>query len=201
MLNTMSSPLQPRQPFSRRDHTRLSDQDRDTAVDLLSHAVRTGQLNLADFDTRCTRVWSSTVRGDLAELFDDLDVTSQSREPVYTESEIEAARRSGARPRAGVFWGGTLLACGGAVLLPQDTAFLLPLFVAAGLFLLLYVAHVGPEAWHVPSPKRIDRERQRQLKQRNRMGALERREERAAAAHQWGSIVNRSAQKIVRRER
>lgn len=201
MLSTMSSPPQPRQPFSPRDHTRLSDHDRDTAIDLLSQAVRTGQLTLTDFDTRCTQVWGATVRGELAEVFEDLDVAAQSREHVYTESEIEAARRSGTRPRAGVFWGGTLLACGGSVFISSAAAPLLPLFVAAGLFILLYVARVGPASWYAPSPRSIDRERQRQLKQAYRLRALERREERAAAAHEWGSIVNQSAQNMVRRRR
>lgn len=55
-----------------RSKLRLSDAEREEALDALSQHVQTGRLDLREFDTRSAKVTAATTRRDLAPLFDDL---------------------------------------------------------------------------------------------------------------------------------
>jgi hypothetical protein len=51
---------------------RLSDDERQEALDALGEHVRTGRLDIDEFGTRSAKVSAAKTRRDLAPLFDDL---------------------------------------------------------------------------------------------------------------------------------
>ena len=58
------------------DSLRLSDADREAAVELLGEHYSTGRLTKEEFDERSDAVWSAKTQGDLAPVFVDLPVRS-----------------------------------------------------------------------------------------------------------------------------
>jgi len=58
------------------DELRISDADRETAVDLLSEQYALGRLDRDELDERSDAVWSAKTQGDLAPIFVDLPVRS-----------------------------------------------------------------------------------------------------------------------------
>ena len=58
------------------DSLRLSDADREKAVELLSEHYSLGRLTKDEFDERSDAVWSARTEGDLAPVFVDLPVRS-----------------------------------------------------------------------------------------------------------------------------
>jgi hypothetical protein len=78
------------------DSLRISDADREAAVDVLAEHYATGRLDKDEFDERSDAVWSAKTRGDLAPVFADLPLRSPAR------AGRAPARRAGARrPRLG----------------------------------------------------------------------------------------------------
>jgi uncharacterized membrane protein len=67
------------------DSLRISDTDRDAAVELLSEQYALGRLSRDEFDERSDAVWSAKTQGDLAPLFADLPVRATGR-PVRPAS-------------------------------------------------------------------------------------------------------------------
>ena len=63
------------------DTLRISDADRESAVDLLSEQYALGRLSRDEFDERSDAVWSAKTRGDLAPIFVDLPVGSPVGSP------------------------------------------------------------------------------------------------------------------------
>jgi len=67
---------------------RLSDAEREEAIEALSEHVRTGRLDLDEYGTRSARVTTAKTRRDLAPLFSDLPaprpavLTGPARRPV-----------------------------------------------------------------------------------------------------------------------
>jgi Domain of unknown function (DUF1707) len=74
------------------DTLRISDADRESAVDLLSEQYALGRLSKDEFDERSDAVWSAKTQGDLAPIFVDLPVGS----PVGSPRRGSVAQR---RPR------------------------------------------------------------------------------------------------------
>ena len=58
------------------DSLRISDADREAAVDLLGEQYSVGRLTKDEFDERSDAVWSARTEGDLAPVFVDLPVRS-----------------------------------------------------------------------------------------------------------------------------
>jgi len=56
------------------DSLRLSDADRESAVNVLSDQYALGRLTRDEFDERSDAVWSAKTQGDLAPIFADLPV-------------------------------------------------------------------------------------------------------------------------------
>src|SRR4051812_43366397 len=54
------------------DSLRLSDADRESAVDLLGEQYALGRLTRDEFDERSDAAWSAKTQGDLAPVFADL---------------------------------------------------------------------------------------------------------------------------------
>jgi uncharacterized membrane protein len=67
------------------DSLRISDADREAAVDLLGEQYSLGRLTKEEFDERSDAVWSAKTQGDLAPVFADLPVPAAAppgRSPV-----------------------------------------------------------------------------------------------------------------------
>ncbi len=64
------------------DSLRISDADRESAVDLLSEQYALGRLTREEFDERSDAVWSAKTQGDLAPIFVDLPVRSPGLPPA-----------------------------------------------------------------------------------------------------------------------
>jgi hypothetical protein len=64
------------------DSLRLSDADREAAVDLLGEQYAVGRLTKDEFDERSDAVWSAKTRGDLAPVFVDLPVRATAPRPT-----------------------------------------------------------------------------------------------------------------------
>jgi len=56
------------------DSLRISDADRESAVELLGEQYALGRLTRDEFDERSDAVWSAKTEGDLAPIFADLPV-------------------------------------------------------------------------------------------------------------------------------
>jgi uncharacterized membrane protein len=61
------------------DQLRISDADREAAVNLLSEQYAVGRLSREEFDERSDAVWSAKTQGDLAPIFADLPVGTSAR--------------------------------------------------------------------------------------------------------------------------
>ena len=61
------------------DSLRLSDADRESAVNVLADQYALGRLTRDEFDERSDAVWSARTQGDLAPIFADLPVGSTAR--------------------------------------------------------------------------------------------------------------------------
>ena len=77
------------------DTLRLSDADREAAMDLLSEQYSVGRLTKDEFDERSDAVWSARTEGDLAPVFVDLPVRSPVPNARPSAQEVV---RSGGRP-------------------------------------------------------------------------------------------------------
>lgn len=86
---------------------RLSDAEREEAIEALSEHVRTGRLDLDEYGTRSAKVTAAKTRTDLARLFEDLPEPHPSAlkaRPVASAPPAPPARRFrvGAVPIAAV---------------------------------------------------------------------------------------------------
>ena len=74
------------------DTLRLSDADREAAVQRLGEQYAVGRLTKDEFDERSDAVWSAKTGGDLAPIFDDLP-----RAGTTTPARSSAGQRGRAR--------------------------------------------------------------------------------------------------------
>ena len=74
------------------DSLRLSDADREKAVELLSEHYSLGRLTKDEFDERSDAVWSAKAQGDLAPVFADLPAGSPPT-PARTGGGPPSGRR------------------------------------------------------------------------------------------------------------
>jgi uncharacterized membrane protein len=119
---------------------RLSDAERQTAVDQLGEQFAVGRLTREEFDERSDAVWSAKTHGDLFPVFADL--------PAQAPRAASGPRRGGPGSARGVGRG-----------LPGVRRLLVPLFVV--LLVLTVITHlplvliavgawffVGHRRWH-----------------------------------------------------
>lgn len=172
-------------PFS----MRLSDAERTDAVNDLAQALGEGRLTMDEFEERTDAVMQATTRRELAEVFMDIPTKASSELKIYSQGEVARAYQSTRKPRLATAMVGSLGLLFGAIAsfgaLSGVTAALTGtglLFLIPALWIMLYVAKVGPESWHRPSPRQIERQRMRELKA---AGAEERAQMRALEQAQW----------------
>ena len=172
-------------PFS----MRLSDAERTDAVNDLAQALGEGRLTMDEFEERTDAVMQATTRRELAEVFMDIPTKASTELKIYSHGEMERAYQSTKKPRLATAMVGTLGLSFGAFaafnVLPGLAAALTGtglIFLIPALWIILYVAKVGPESWHRPSPRQIERQRMRELKAAT---AEERAQTRALEQAQW----------------
>ena len=168
---------------------RLSDAERTDAVNDLAQALGEGRLTMDEFEDRTDAVMQATTRRELADVFMDIPTKAISELKIYSQGEVARAYKSTRKPRLATALVGSLGLLFGAIAsfgaLSGDTAALTGtglLFLIPALWIMLYVAKVGPESWHRPSPRQIERQRMRELKA---AGAEERAQMRALEQAQW----------------
>lgn len=172
-------------PFS----MRLSDAERTNAVNDLAQALGEGPLSMDEFEQRTDAIMEATTRRELAAVFMDIPTKASTELKIYSQGEMERAYQATKKPRLATAMVGTLGLLFGSIAsfgaLSGVTAALTGtglLFLIPALWIMLYVAKVGPESWHRPSPRQIERQRMRELKA---AGAEERAQMRALEQAQW----------------
>lgn len=179
---------------------RLSDAERTDAVNDLAQALGEGRLTMDEFEERTDAVMQATTRRELADVFMDIPTKASSELKIYSQGEVARAYQSTRKPRLatalvgslGLFFGSiaSFAALSGVTAALTGTGLL---FLIPALWIMLYVAKVGPESWHRPSPRQIERQRMRELKA---AGAEERAQMRALEQAQWAER-RRQASKIT----
>ena len=172
-------------PFS----MRLSDAERTDAVNDLAQALGEGRLTMDEFEERTDAVMQATTRRELAEVFMDIPTKASTELKIYSRGEMERAYQSTKKPRLAAAMVGTLGLSFGAFVAFNALSGLAAaltgtglIFLIPALWIMLYVAKVGPESWHRPSPRQIERQRMRELKAAT---AEERAQTRALEQAQW----------------
>ncbi|MCQ9676344.1 DUF1707 SHOCT-like domain-containing protein [Corynebacterium guaraldiae] len=172
-------------PFS----MRLSDAERTDAVNDLAQALGEGRLSLDEFEERTDAVMQASTRRELADIFMDIPTKASTELKIYSQGEMERAYQATKKPRLATAMVGSLGLIFGSIVsfnaLTGLTAAMTGtglLFLIPALWIMLYVAKVGPESWHRPSPRQVERQRMRELKA---AGALERAQMKALEQAKW----------------
>ena len=123
------------------DSLRISDADREAAVDLLGEQYAVGRLTRDEFDERSDAVWSAKTQGDLAPVFADLPSRARAATP---------ARSTGSQRGAAAWL--VAVACAGALALVVVTVLTHVPFVLFGLLFWFCFArpHWHGAAWRAP---------------------------------------------------
>lgn len=135
-------------------------------MDDLGTHFAAGRLTMDEYEQRISLVAEATMKSDIFPIFDDLpsslSVSSTSGiEPSYTVGEINSLRSRGRNMRLGILGLSSVLALGAGIVTEQA---IIPFIVVPTIFILLYIMKVGPSSWYTPSPARLERERQRELR-------------------------------------
>lgn len=163
-------------------NVRLSDQERNAAMNALAASLGNGRLTMDEFDRRCSAIAHAEYHKQLAPVFADLpEQPDMGNDVTFTASEIHAAYQQGKKTRAGIFGLSTIAALTIGMLIGEE-AILIAFAVIAALAILLYVMKVGPQSWYTPSPHKLARQRAKQEQVRAR---LERR-------NQWNELTNQA---------
>ncbi|OFT58133.1 hypothetical protein HMPREF3149_11240 [Corynebacterium sp. HMSC05E07] len=168
---------------------RLSDAERTDAVNDLAQALGEGRLSLDEFEERTDAVMQASTRRELADIFMDIPTKASTELKIYSQGEMERAYQATKKPRLATAMVGSLGLIFGSIVsfnaLTGLTAAMTGtglLFLIPALWIMLYVAKVGPESWYRPSPRQVERQRMRELKA---AGALERAQMRALEQAKW----------------
>ncbi|MDY3127543.1 MAG: DUF1707 domain-containing protein [Corynebacterium sp.] len=172
LIGRISAALVPAPPAPVADTLRLSDVERNDAMNQLARAVGEGRLTIEEFEERSDDIMAARFRRDLVPVFQDIPALPLGEVKEYSREEIERLRQRGRKPRLATALLTTLFAGVAA-----------PFFVAAGfsanaeilgvgaglltmlliptVWIALYVLKLGPAEWHMPSVKQLERERRR----------------------------------------
>lgn len=173
---------------------RVSDTERSAALAALGQFYAEGRLSLEETDDRCEAVADAKTRGDLNAIFYDLPnqqiaVVDRS-EQTYTATEVAELHRKGARPRAGILGLTTVLAITGTAAFASTTTFATVLLALIPIvFIMLYVMKIGPESWHAPTPRQLQRKRMIELREKEKLRDMELKAQRKERTH---ALTNRA---------
>ncbi|MDK8845675.1 DUF1707 domain-containing protein [Corynebacterium sp. MSK297] len=210
-------------PFNQSDASmRLSDADRDQAMNALGHALAEGRLQIDEFDDRCAAVAQAQYQRDLDQVFVDIPFTQQATggavEKYYSESQVQRAREAAKKPRLGT---SILTSLAGMIAFPGFVALafeagstgtavlfgglaMLSAFVVPAIWIALYVMQIGPDSWHRPSPAQLERQRRKEIRAAEASRRAEHKEltrqqwaeRRAQAAELSGDAMNMAREQL-----
>ena len=180
---------------------RLSDAERTAAMNQLAQAVGEGRLTIAEFEERSDDVMQAQTRGELVPVFAGIPAMGSQELKVYSQGDIDRARAASRKPRlaTALVGSGVLTFSSIAFFMTADAGLgLLPalggvasIFLIPMLWIMLYVAKVGPDSWHTPSPRAIERQRQKEIQA---MTALQRAERKEIEAAMWADRRRQAAE-------
>ena len=161
---------------------RLSDSDRNDAMNQLARAVGEGRLSVEEFEERSDNVMSATYGRDLVPVLKDIPSVRNTEIKEFSRADIERLRKDGQKTRlgvalitslAGIAAGPFLIVASGASVAGIGLG-LLALLAVPTIWILLYVMKIGPESWNTPSLRQLERERKRELgsKRQEQLGQL-----------------------------
>ncbi|HJG42873.1 MAG TPA: DUF1707 domain-containing protein [Corynebacterium phoceense] len=168
---------------------RLSDAERTDAMNQLARAVGEGRITMDEFEERSDDIMRAATRRDLVPLFSDIPARGTQELKVYSQGDLERARAAARKPRLATALIGTIglnvaaISVGvagtgaGAAVGVVTLLALVPV-----LWILLYVAKVGPESWSTPSARQVERQRMREIQQAT---AAQRAEQKAIESQMW----------------
>lgn len=184
---------------------RLSDAERNTALESLGEAFAEGRLSVHEYDERCKELVQAQTVDDLDALFLDIpqnaDGTSLSLVPQFTINELARANKQSRNVRAGIMALTVIgAAIGSAALSPiSGTAVAVIWWLVPLVAVLLYVLKVGPESWYVPSPKKLQKQEIKVAKKRLALEKAQRRSERMTALNNLSTDAMEAARQPLRR--
>lgn len=199
---------------------RVSDEDRQHAIELLGIHFSQGRLTIDEYDQRVSAASAALSNEDLNALFTDLPglpsatVTKGSQSLVtLSDGTVLPPASYGRNIRLGLLLGSsTLLAIPVAI----SSALAPILFLIPLIFILLYIMKIGPESWHTASrirqAKRMERDQLRlqkeELELERRKLQLEQKQRRRENQHEamgsamdFAHTVMKSAKGISTRRR
>lgn len=151
---------------------RVSDDDRGHAISALGSHFTAGRLSLVEYEDRAEAAAAATRRSELDELFTDLPPLASNAElmPMYSAAEVERVRRNGRNPKAAIMALTTFGSIAASIVMqPQWNNSAVLMFFIPLVAILLYVAKIGPDSWHMPSPRKLERQRLRSMRQAQKL--------------------------------
>ena len=155
---------------------RISDTERQHAMDELGKHFASGRLDMNEYDTRLTSIAEATMKSELTQLFDDLplapstpaNVPATVSEPIDLMEtpampSVEAMQlyRKGRNMKLGV----VLASFVGSLMLFGVSEFVGNFMLGATLIvaIALFLMNVGPASWNHPNPRKIMRAQRRDM--------------------------------------
>lgn len=150
---------------------RLSDSDRNDAMNQLARAVGEGRLSMEEFEERSDDVMRATYGADLVPVLRDIPAQRNTDIKEFSRTDIERLRKDGQKTRLGIALITSLvgIAAGPFTIVASGASFagiglgLLFLLAVPTIWILLYVMKVGPDSWHTPSLRQLENQRKREL--------------------------------------
>ena len=155
---------------------RISDTERQYAMDELGKHFTSGRLDMNEYDTRLTSIAEATMKSELTQLFDDLplapstpaNVPATVSEPVdlmetpaMPSTEAMQLYRKGRNMKLGV-----VLASFVASFMLFGVSEFIGNFMLGVTFIVaiaLFLMNVGPASWNYPNPRKIMRAQRRDM--------------------------------------
>lgn len=140
---------------------RISDAERQQALEALSIHFAAGRLDATEYDNRLMSVANSTMKSELLQLFDDLPpapIEASQRFIAATQPVDEdalTAYRRGRNVRIAV----VALAILSAHVVDDIAPLMGDIFglISFALFIMLFLMKLGPKSWHQPDPRKATR--------------------------------------------
>ena len=155
---------------------RISDTERQHAMDELGKHFTSGRLDMNEYDTRLTSIAEATMKSELTQLFDDLPLAPSTpanvpatvskpvdlmETPTMPSTEAMQLYRTGRNMKIGI----VLATFVASLMLFGMSEFLGNFMLGVTLIvaIVLFLMKLGPASWNYPNPQKVMREQRRDL--------------------------------------